>query len=297
MKNCPTCGTRTLFDFELIDDATVATEIHKWIAFLETIGVSASHIRHLKTRTRLHISPVIGSMYVKGVTTRVVHDLYVTLIAKGLASKTIKHCLGVVSGLLNYLYELEEVERLPKFPKIRVTPRHEKKWLNKIDQRRILNEVAEKYVLFMEILFETGMRPGEARALKMKDIEGPVITVSRALDEGGKVKTTKTGKTYRYPITENLEQRLKAWYSNLLPEAFLFSHLSYSAIHRGWTAACLRAGFDIPMYEASRHSKASQVNAEVEVYRYERLRETLQHESASTTLKHYVLDNAQRVTV
>jgi integrase len=292
---CPTCGQRTLFPLEPQSDGTFECEFWKWITYLEASGSSPHHLRNLKSYTKHHLSPALATMDVHRITTRVIHNLYLDLLKKGLASKTVKHVLSVVSGLLNHLYRLETIERVPAFPRVRVVAK-EKAWLDPSGQFNILAQIDNKYSLYFRILLETGIRPGECRGLKVKDFNGTTLIVSRALDERGTVRPTKTGRTYRYQISEQLEHALTARYAAHLPEAFLFN-LKRTSIHRAWRAACDRAGVRIPMYQAARHSRASQVNAEVEVYRRERLREALQHESATTTMKYYTLDESRRVTV
>jgi integrase len=239
--------------------------------------------------------PTLGKLSPSAISTRVVHNLYLALLQKGLATKSVKHVLSVISGLLNHLYRLEGIERVPYIPKVRVTPR-EKMWLDATGQAAILAQVENKYHLYFRILLETGIRPGECRGLKLKDFDGTRLSVSRALDENGNVRGTKTGKSYRYQISEKLENEIQRRYAAHLPEAFLFT-FKRTALFNAWRSACDRAGHRISIYQAARHSRASQVNAECDVYRDERLKEALQHESAATTKRYYALDASRMVKV
>ncbi|MBF0487892.1 MAG: tyrosine-type recombinase/integrase [Nitrospirae bacterium] len=169
-----------------------------------------------------------------------------------------------------------------------------KRWISAETQQSILSHLPQKYQLYVQILFETGMRPGEARALKRRGIVGAVVTVERALDEANNLRTTKTGNTYRFQISEFLASYIEINYRHYMPETFLFT-LSRTGIHKAWQKACKEAGVSIPLYQASRHSKASQINEQCEQERLCKLKAALQHESASTTTKYYTLGAKERI--
>ncbi|MBF0488901.1 MAG: hypothetical protein HQK98_12160 [Nitrospirae bacterium] len=71
--------------------------------------------------------------------------------------------------------------------------------------------------------------------------------------------------------------------------------LSKSRIHAAWQKACKEVNVSIPMYKASRHSKASQINEQCEQERLCKLKAALQHESATTTTKYYTLGANERI--
>ncbi|MEO5361881.1 MAG: tyrosine-type recombinase/integrase [Nitrospirota bacterium] len=263
------------------------------INHLELTGCSYAHIRKLKSHLRHHIGPFMGDRDVKSISSRDVFDFYTVLLKKGLASKTIKHILGNLRGLLNHLYNLDVISKLPKFPQIKVTSKP-KYWINAETQQSIIEHLPHKYQLYIQILFNTGMRPGEALALRIRDIDGSIITVERALDEVNNLRPTKTGNIYQYQISDGLAQYIKINYKNYLPEANIFT-LSRTGIHKAWQKACQAVGISIPMYQASRHSKASQINEQCEQERLCRLKEALQHESATTTTKYYTLGQKERL--
>jgi integrase len=291
MFHCPTCGTDLLFEVSAINP--VGKSLEDWINHLEAAGLSYAYISKLKSILKNHIGPYLGDRDVKAINSRLVFDFYSSLLQRGLASKTIKHILDTLRGLLNHLYNLDVLPKLPKFPRIKIIPRV-KHWISLDTQNSILVHVEPKYYLFVLLLFETGMRPGEARALKCRDIDDNIITVERAFDERNNIKPTKTGKIYRYQISEALARLFKINYQAHLPEARLFL-MSRSAIQQAWASACKTSGTSIPLYQASRHSKASQINADCERDRLSRLKDALQHESAATTIKYYTLGAKERI--
>ncbi|KWT87650.1 tyrosine-type recombinase/integrase [Candidatus Magnetominusculus xianensis] len=291
MIKCPTCGTEQLFEVTAIDPLIKSFE--QWINHLEASGLSYAYVSKLKSIVANHIAPNLRDMDVKAVSSKVVFDFYSTLLQRGLASKTIKHILDTLKGLLNHLFYLDVIHKVPKFPKIKITAQS-KRWIGIDTQRMILSQIDPQYQLFYAILFETGMRPGEARALKKRDIDGAVITVERALDEKNNTRPTKTGHIYKYQISNDLASYIHINFSHYMPERMMFS-LSRSNIQKIWTRACRTVGVSIPMYQASRHSKASQINEQCEQERLCRLKEALQHESATTTTKYYTLGSKEKL--
>ncbi|MBF0456876.1 MAG: site-specific integrase [Nitrospirae bacterium] len=291
MHKCPTCGTELLFEVKALEPLCKLME--QWINHQEASGCSYSHIRHLQSFLKNHIRPNFGEMDVRAISSRIVFDFYSTLLQRGLAGKTIKHILDALKALLNHLCNIEVITTLPKFPRIKITAQS-KRWIGRESQLSILDQIDNKYRLYFQILFETGMRPGEARALKRRDIEGTIITVERALDEANNLRPTKTGRTYEYQISRALAIFIEINHTLYLPEANMFD-FSRSGCQRAWQRACKAACISIPLYQACRHSKASQINEACERDRLCQLQAALQHEHVATTLKYYTLGSKERL--
>jgi integrase len=80
----------------------------------------------------------------------------------------------------------------------------------------------DKWYLFSEFLLQTGMRPGEARALTWDDIKSDEIFVSKTSDMNGSMKmTTKTNKSRKVPINKKCREVLKES-KNLWNSEFVF---------------------------------------------------------------------------
>lgn len=96
-----------------------------------------------------------------------------------------------------------------------VIPKKEKK------QRRALTQEEQALLItacksnpygnFYKILLFSGMRRGELLALEVSDVNfgNKTITISKTLNDLGKITTTKTGKDRTIPIFNNLETPLK----------------------------------------------------------------------------------------
>jgi integrase len=141
----------------------------------------------------------------------------------------------------------------------------------------------------------SGCRPGEARALKCRDIdiEHKLITISATFSDTvyRQKRKGQGAKKAIIPIHAEIFEFIKYRVENNLPEAFVFvsdtgSHYSESKLHRMWGVVREKAGLDksIRLYDASRHSFASQlINSGVSVYSVSHL---LGHSNIKTTEKY-----------
>jgi integrase len=300
VNKCPTCGTNILFNIHIHSDYNIKTLLQKYIESLELKGKAYSYVRHLKSHTRLHILPFFAGIDVREIRSFHIEEFNISLFKKRLSNKTVKHILDAMKGFMNYQYRLERIEKMPLFPRIEHKPVRPKNWLDNDSQARVLSFIPPEHRLFFEVLIETGIRPGEGRALKKKDIEEEGLYISSALDERGVLKTTKTGKEYFRSLSGDVLLRLQSHTRLNFPDSYIFTHRGQpynKHVDRIWKAACTQAGISIPLYQGTRHSKASQRRAELEQGMREELKKVLGHTSATTTLKHYALPTERKVSL
>jgi integrase len=78
----------------------------------------------------------------------------------------------------------------------------------------LLNGAADEYRVLLELLAGTGLRIGEALALKVTDLRldatAPHVRVRRSLTAGGRVKATKNRKRRDVPLSPSLVRTLRA---------------------------------------------------------------------------------------
>lgn len=147
-------------------------------------------------------------------------------------------------------------------------------------------------------MFFTGLRPGEAMALKFKDLSNGYINVSKTIESHGKRDIT-TPKTYssnrKVKINRKLEKdllKLKKLYEDkgipFSDDLFLFGAtkpLSPSTIDRRKKKACEKAGIKSITKHQFRHSHATMLyNAGIPLTEVSR---RLEHSKVSTTLDVY----------
>lgn len=185
----------------------------------------------------------------------------------GLAPGTVRGALATFRAFMAWLEDREEIDRVPRFPRIHV-PEHAPDLMSEADQERVLATIPEARRGIFYLLVDLAVRPNEARAVRpvdLAELEGgvPGIIVQRAVkgprgtDE---VRGTKTGQVRGLPLTP----RLAAWigrYGDLSQpfEPLFLSRRgrpwSGSGVNDAWQRACRTAGVRVrPVRESTRHS-------------------------------------------
>jgi integrase len=211
-------------------------------------------------------------------------------------SKTIKNYLDVLKTFMFYVRDdLEILNSVPSFPEIEVEE-YEWKWLDMEDQVYMLSHIPDKDRPIIIFLMLHGCRPGEARALKVKDvnIKNKTIKISSTFS-GNVMRSKRKGKKSRpllIPLHPEMHSYLLSKVSNSLPEAFIFINprtgmpYTMQSLNRLWDRARRKAKIpnDLRLYDASRHSFASQlINNDASLYSVSKM---LGHSSTKMTEKY-----------
>ncbi len=164
-----------------------------------------------------HIKPVFEDMNLQDITRGRVKDFLLSKINEGKAPSTVKHMKSVISGVLSKALDDEVIKHNPARDLGRIFKNGDKAAdinpLSADELNTLLKKVEEKYAahypLFL-LLARTGVRIGEAVALKWKDIDfnGRFIEVRRAIVRGRK-STPKSGKGRRVDMSKQLVTVLK----------------------------------------------------------------------------------------
>lgn len=208
-------------------------------------------------------------------------------------NKTVKNIMDFFKTFLRYLkYDLEVIDTVPAFPSIETQP-YDFKWLSSEEQLKLFDYVPDGHKPIIMFLMLQGCRPGEARALKCKDVNigNESITVS-ATFSGNVYREKRKGrnaKAVMIPIHPEILDFMREKVTNNLPEAFVFLNpntgrpYTENAIRRVWDSIRKKAGISksLRLYDATRHSFASQlVNTGSTLFKVSRL---LGHTSSKTT--------------
>lgn len=275
-----------------------------WIDHLRR-DASPEYADHQRRFIHDWILPALGDVDVRDIRGLDIEQMPAKLLAmrtrKGTppSANTVRNILTALRTLLSWLVEKDVLDKAPSFPPLSPIPRTNVGWIDPEDQRKVIAVLRPNLRLLAETMMETGMRPNEAVALKVKDLREDAVYVERALTRRKRVKGTKTGVSGLRPVSPALLARLKDSAKGKLPEAWLFvnrvgtpyltSQLSWE-----WRKAAKLAGVDVCLYVASRHSRVSQMREELEKEMLERLRKELSHGRGTTTLKHYVRDDREK---
>ena len=161
------------------------------------VYAAIGHLRMDKITPR-HIQDFVNSLSKDGVNERT---------GKGLAPKTIRHNLSLISDVFSYAVKTGAVMYNPcarvSFPK---DPQKEKEIYTPQEIETLLNLLEKeplKYRVFFNLIVYSGFRRGEMMGLEWKDIDfdGEIISVRRTSnytpDKGVYTDTTKTKKSQR----------------------------------------------------------------------------------------------------
>jgi integrase len=211
-------------------------------------------------------------------------------------AKTLKNNMDLFRAFLNYLKsDLEVIDVVPSFPEIEILE-PQFKWLGAKDQVALFEKVPDDDKPIIAFLMLHGCRPGEARALKCRDVdfENGAIRIAATFSKNI-YREKRKGKRSR-SVTIPIHPELYAWLEDRvkgnMPEAFVFINprtgmpYSQEAMTRIWnnvrSAAKIKDG--LRLYDASRHSFASQlVNAGTPLNKVSKL---LGHSSTKMTEKY-----------
>jgi integrase len=202
---------------------------------------------------------------VSEVTTGLLKDWSTWLAVRGLAAKSRRNVLGMLRTFFGWLREQGVVQHVPVF---KLPPEGENRpdVLSPEEQGKVLAAIPEDargVYLAMALL---GVRPGEARALLARHVQGDSLIVEQAVKGGTRKAAIGPTKT-RAVRTLPLPRALAAWvkkHAPKNPDAVLFSNprtgirWTHWALRDTWLKACRESiGRDVRLYEGTKHSAAT----------------------------------------
>ena len=212
------------------------------------------------------------------------------------SGKYTKNILDHFKAFLRYaMNDLEILNTVPTFPSVEYSE-PQINWLSPELQRRVYEAIPDIDKPIIAFLMLSGCRPGEARALKIKDVnlDLGVITINATFS--GRIyqrkRKGKRAKNVVVPIHPEIGDYIKNRVTNNLPEAFLFvykktgQHYTEDKLKRIWDKVKVLVGLPegIRLYDATRHSFASQlINNGISLINVSRL---LGHSSVKMTEKY-----------
>jgi integrase len=274
-------------------------ETKKWI---ERCKRECSHSYWLGTRNVMtrYLIPSMGKMDVRDVRRSHLENFKASLIDKGLAPTTVKTFVDHVSAFFGWMHDLEVIEKPLRGPSVEI-PYKERGWITRDQQDAVLARIAPRHRLLFELIRDTGCRPGEICALRVKDLCGGEISIEKAIDRTGRIKETKSGKVWYRWVPPDLYSRLEIHAKGKFPLDFLFTNrygLPYrtGGLWEIWRKAAKDVGLPISLYPGTRHSRASQIRLRHEAEMGKRIAEELGN-TAVIAMKHYARPRREAVSV
>ncbi len=211
-----TLGEYTLSAKPKKADKTFEEYAEAWFKTTVPATCKLNTIRDYQNIYRVHVKPAFNEFKIKDITRGVIKDFLLEKANEGYARSTINHMKAVISGVLN---KAVDDEMIPANPAHRLgklfkngTQTNGIDPLTSEELTKLLDTVQEHfprhYPLFLT-LARTGMRIGEALALKWGDIDfnSRFIHVQRSLSRGA-METPKSGKTRKVDMSRQLTDTL-----------------------------------------------------------------------------------------
>jgi len=191
-----------------------------WILLTVPATCKESTLRDYHDILKNHVLPVFGNYNIEDVTRGMIIDFLLGKLNQGYATNTVCHFRDVISGVFNKAIDDEVLQinpalRMGKYLSSKKDHREALAPLTSEELNVLLRTVRlhfkEHFPLFL-LLARTGLRIGEALALKWEDIDfnGRFIDVKRSIVRG-KIQTPKSGKNRRVDMSLQLTHALKKY--------------------------------------------------------------------------------------
>ncbi len=254
-------------------------------------NLSWSYIKPLERYVNMYyMKSGLAEMDVRDIRTFHISEFYKNLPSDK-SLKYLKNIVDALSHFFNTLYDDDYITKTPKFPTIRVeeTPPD---WITRETQVEIFEHLPDQDRPIFLFLAAQALRPGEAQALKVKDIdfEQNTLIVRRTFSYRKIVERTKGRNVKLRYINPEIVGLLRECCRDKHPEAFVFfgpkpgRPYSENTLQRRWRDACAKVGVKIKCYNGTRHSWATDaLNRGVSI---EAIAEVLGHSDIRSTNKY-----------
>lgn len=180
-------------------------------------------IKHYTALQTKYLLPELGHLPLRQVTAERIQEFQAKLTKDGVGDPTVRKTIAMLQGMLRRAVEWGYLARNPaqdvrKVPQRRTTVIEP---LAPTAVERIRGAMLAKEdwrdAALVSVLAYSGVRPGEALALRWDDVGTKVLRVERSRTPAGEVAPTKTGKTRTVQILKPLAADLADWRKRSAP--------------------------------------------------------------------------------
>ena len=181
-----------------------------------------------------------------------------------LSAKYKKNMVDCLRSFFNWLLRWGELKELPIMPEIQTPDSIPRRAISYEEQLEALANIPFEHRGFIEFMMETGLRPGEACALKISDINSKdkTMIVQRTYSEHVLRETTKGRHKMRVPLSDRAYELIKESIGDTIGDRFVFIN---PATKKGYVPETIRKVWkkcsrsDVDIYSATRHSFCTQL--------------------------------------
>ena len=231
-----------------------------YLEWARDIDVSDKTRRDYRGYFQNHIVPEIGGYDIRRIRKKHLTILHRDLGEK-LSGKGRYNVMGALRAMFRWAYDNEDISRVPPFPKL-TYQKPEITYLTLEQQDEVLGYMPEHHRPIFEMAMEQGLRIQEVRALQRDCILPDAMVIKRAFAENDLKEETKTSRIRYVPMTGYAKGVLAKVPRNLSPFIFTredgkpYTNKDMNAI---WRVACKKAGIQIKLLNAVRHSLGCQL--------------------------------------
>jgi integrase len=221
-----------------------------------------SEIRGKMFTLKTHLVPFFGKTQIDKLSGLQIERYKAKKINEGLTNKTINNHLAVLNKCLLTAQEWLELDKIPKIKKLKVPPQ-KYDYLTVEESRSLLRHTSGMWRDIVLVALKTGLRLGELRGLKWKDIswEKRELTVRRSVYLDKHIVPPKSNKERIVPLSDDAYLILS---QNRREKGFIFSikpgiHLKNTCCRKRLYKMCDAAGLRRIGWHVLRHTFASQL--------------------------------------
>jgi integrase len=244
---------------QLFDNA-----VDKWLLLKEKTRRPSS-VKDLKGHMKNYILPFFGGMNIQEIRKFNITD-FLNSLPDTIKNKTKKNIVLTLHSFIRWAIDEEIRKDALPFPELTFEDdAKERVALDYADQQKYLEMIPEKYRNILEFGMETGVRPGELVALKVKDIDlkNGTAYIRRTISAYVNVIESTKGKSKKHiPLSDRAIEISIAAMENSLGESWLFINPDTGRRYSVKMPNILWKRFtslDVVYYEASRHSFITQL--------------------------------------
>lgn len=212
----------------------VADYLAEWLKTSAGTRVTERTATDYESLIRRHLVPPLGDRKLSQLSAPEIQRVYNAMLERGLSARTVRYVHSVLHSALDQAVKWGLLSRNPAEHVDLPSPRRrEMRTLSAEELTRFLREAREdRWYALWELLATTGLRPGEALALRWSDIEDDRLRIQRNLvrpaDGRWTLKEPKTPRARRtVTIPSTVQQTLQRYRKKQLEERLKAGH-SYS---------------------------------------------------------------------
>ncbi|HSW63653.1 MAG TPA: tyrosine-type recombinase/integrase [Dissulfurispiraceae bacterium] len=224
--------------------------------------LAISTYRHYRAYFSQYIKAVLGDIDCKSLDYDKLEKFKNALAGQSIKIKTRRNIMNALHAFLVWTWKQGVILAVPPFPSIDgddATPRIA---LEYAEQSAFLELLPEQHRDIYTFGFETGLRPGELCALKIRDISlGGIATIQRTISCGVVRETTKAKNKMPIPLSSTAMDIARRRAEGRFADDFLFLNPSTK---KRYSTEFLRVQWrkvtaKVTLYEAMRHSFCTQI--------------------------------------